>query len=184
MLETYFMAPKMVAHLRAGPSGPYMDGFAAWLTRDRYEPSVAVRYLRAAAHIGHFTQEQGGTFANLDLAAFSRHLRTCHCPRSKGGRRNHHTIFGVRRYREYLEVIGVDQFGRMPEVQNAEPVIITEYRQWLRKHRGVADSTIRLYSRDAANLLVALGDDPGRWNAKSVREYFLDRCQPMRRRHH
>ncbi len=176
MLETYFMAPKMVAHLRAGPSGPYMDGFAAWLTRDRYEPSVAVRYLRAAAHIGHFTQEQGGTFANLDLAAFSRHLRTCHCPRSKGGRRNHHTIFGVRRYREYLEVIGVDQFGRMPEVQNAEPVIITEYRQWLRKHRGVADSTIRLYSRDAANLLVALGDDPGRWNAKSVREYFLDRA--------
>ena len=36
MLETYFVAPKMVAHLRAGPSGPYMDGFAAWLTRDRY----------------------------------------------------------------------------------------------------------------------------------------------------
>ena len=58
MLETYFMAPKMVAHLRAGPSGPYMDGFAAWLTRDRYQPSVAVRYLRAAAHIGHFTRSR------------------------------------------------------------------------------------------------------------------------------
>ncbi len=26
MLETYFGSPKMVAHLRAGPSGPYLDG--------------------------------------------------------------------------------------------------------------------------------------------------------------
>ena len=34
MLETYFSAPKMLEHLRSGPSGPYMDGFAvlrAWL---------------------------------------------------------------------------------------------------------------------------------------------------------
>jgi hypothetical protein len=55
MLEIYFGSPKMAAHLRAGPSGPYMDGFAGFLDRSGYEPSVAVRYLRAAAHIGHFT---------------------------------------------------------------------------------------------------------------------------------
>ena len=36
MLETYFESPKMLAHLRAGPSGPYMDGFAAWLERSGY----------------------------------------------------------------------------------------------------------------------------------------------------
>jgi site-specific recombinase XerD len=176
MLETYFTAPKMVAHLRAGPSGPYVDGFAVWLERDRYEPSVAVRYLRAAAHIGHFTLEQGGTLADLDLLAFSRHLRTCRCPRSKGGRRNHHTIFGARRYREYLVAIGVDQRSGTPETQNADPAIIIEYRRWLRKHRGAAESTVRLYSRDAAGLLTALGEDPGRWNAKGVRSYFLDRA--------
>jgi hypothetical protein len=52
MLETYFGSPKMVAHLRAGLSGPYMDGFAGSLKRSGYEPSVAVCYLRAAAHIG------------------------------------------------------------------------------------------------------------------------------------
>ena len=92
MLETYFGSPKMVAHLRAGPSGPYMDGFAGSLECSGYEPSVAVRYLRAAAHIGHFTLEQGGTLANVDLLAFSGHLRTCRCPRLKGGRRNHHTV--------------------------------------------------------------------------------------------
>lgn len=176
MLETYFASPKMVAHLRTGPSGPYMDGFAGSLERSGYDPSVAVRYLRAAAHIGHFTLEQGGTLANLDLLAFSRHLRTCRCPRPKGGRRNHHTIFGARRYLEYLVTLGVGQCSSTPETQNADPAIIIEYGRWLRKHRGAAGTTIRLYSRDAAALLTALGDDPGRWNAKGVRDYFMDRA--------
>ena len=144
MLETYFGSPKMAAHLRAGPSGPYMDRFAGSLERTGYDPSVAVRYLRAAAHIGHFTLEQDGTLANMDLLAFSRHLRTCRCPRQKGGQRNHHTIFGARRYLEYLVTIGVGQCSSTPETQNADPAIIIEYGRWLRKHRGAAATTIRL----------------------------------------
>jgi site-specific recombinase XerD len=175
MLETYFGSPKMVAHLRAGPSGPHMDGFAGSLERSGYEPSIAVRYLRAAAHIGHFTLEQGGTLANMDLSAFSRHLRTCHCPRPKGGRRNHHTIYGARRYGEYLVAIGVSQCSTSPGAQDADAAIIIEYRQWLRKHRGAAESTVRLYSRDAVDFLTALGNDLGRWNARCVCDYFLDR---------
>jgi hypothetical protein len=72
MLDTYFESPKMIARLRAGPSGPYMDGFAAWLECSGYDPSVAVRYLRAAAHIGHFTLEQGGTLATMDFGGLLR----------------------------------------------------------------------------------------------------------------
>jgi site-specific recombinase XerD len=176
MLETYFDSPKMLAHLRAGPSGPYMDGFAAWLERAGYEPSVAVRYLRAAAHIGHFTVEQGGALAKMDLLAFSRHLRSCRCPRPKGGRGNHHTVYGARRFREFLAAIGVYQGGNAPELQNADSAMIIEYRRWLRKHRGAAEATVRLYSRDAASLLIALGDDPGQWDAKGLRDYFVDRA--------
>jgi integrase len=153
-----------------------MDGFAAWLERGKYESSVAVRYLRAAAHIGHFTLEQGETLSNMDLLAFSRHLRSCRCPRQKGGRRNHHTVYGARRYREYLATIGVCQSGNAPELQNTDPAMIIEYRRWLRKHRGAAEATVRLYSRDAAGLLITLGDDPGRWSAKGVRDYFVDRA--------
>ena len=84
MLETYFAAPKTLERLRAGPSGPYMDGFAASLKRDGYRAATAVRYLRAAAHLGHFLQGRGGTLANIDLSAFFQHLRTCRCPRSEG----------------------------------------------------------------------------------------------------
>jgi hypothetical protein len=172
MLETYFGSPKMVAHLRAGPSGPYMDGFAGSLELSGYEPSIAVRYLRAAAHIGHFTL---GTLTDMDLSAFARHLRTCCCARPKGGRRNHHTVYGARRYHEYLVGIGVVQRSSTLDIQNADLAIIAEYRRWLRKHRGAVETTIRLYAKDAGALLTALGDDPGQWNAKGVRDYFLHR---------
>ncbi len=53
MLETYFSASKLLGHLQSGPSGPYVDGFAAALERQGYSADTAVRYLRAAAHIGH-----------------------------------------------------------------------------------------------------------------------------------
>ena len=42
MLETYFSASKMLGHLRSGPSGPYLDGFAAALERQGYGPGTAV----------------------------------------------------------------------------------------------------------------------------------------------
>jgi integrase len=177
MLETYFSAPKTLGHLRAGPSGPYMDGFAASLERDGYRDATAVRYLRAAAHLGHFLHGQGGALTDVDLSAFFRHLQSCcRCPRSKGGRRNHHTSFGAKRYRDYLVQIGVCQCSVAPDIQIAEATLVVGFRQWLQKHRGAASPTIRQYSRGAADLMTALGEDPMRWDAKGVRTYFLDRA--------
>jgi len=107
MLETYFSATKMLGHLRSGPSGPYLDGFAEVLERQGYRLETAVRYLRAAAHIGHVMTEQYAGLTDIDLAAFDEHLRTCRCPRAKGGRRNHHTIYGARLFRRHLVELGV-----------------------------------------------------------------------------
>jgi hypothetical protein len=64
MLETYFSASKMLGHLRSGPRGPYLDGFAAALERQGYSPATAARYLRAAAHLGHVMAEPGAGLQN------------------------------------------------------------------------------------------------------------------------
>jgi integrase len=181
MLERYFAAPKMRGYLRTGPSGPYMDGFAASLGRDGYRHATAVRYLRAAAHLGHVLQEQGGTLDDIDLSAFFRHLQTCRCQRWKGGRRNHHTSFGAKRFRDYLVRMGVCRPVVAPGIHSAERTLVVGFRQWLRKHRGAAAPTIRQYCRGAAELMIALGDDPTCWDVKGVRAYFLEcatRCGP------
>ncbi|WP_155301182.1 hypothetical protein [Cupriavidus necator] len=64
MLENFFCAPKTLRRLRTGPSGPYIDGFAAELSRAGYSGLTAVRYLREAAYLGHFVHR-----ARTDLAA-------------------------------------------------------------------------------------------------------------------
>jgi site-specific recombinase XerD len=175
MLETYFSASKLLGHLRSGPSGPYVDGFAAALERQGYSADTAVRYLRAAAHIGHVVARQGAMPSDIDLAAFSAHLRTCRCVRAMGGRGNHHTIFGARLFCQHLVEIGVCR-PVAARLQHAEPSLVTHFRMWLCKHRGASDSTIRLYARDAAQLMAAVGDDPERWEPAAIRSFFLDRA--------
>ena len=101
MLDKYFPASKMLDYLRSGPSGLHLDGFAAALKRQGYTHDTAVRYVRAAAHLGHVLAGLGGLPSDIDLQAFSEHLRTCRCPRAKGGRYNHHTIYGARLFRRY-----------------------------------------------------------------------------------
>jgi site-specific recombinase XerD len=179
MLETYFVAPKTLKRLRKGPSGPHIDGFASALERDGYSPASAVRYLRAAAHLGHFIKRQGGTLAEIaptTLVAFQRHLSSCRCPQSNGGRINHHTYFGAKRFRSYLLERGLCQSDWAGEVQNVEPALVVSFRGWLQKHRGAAQPTLRQYCRGAAALLGALGEDPSRWNAQKVRSFLLERA--------
>ena len=175
MLETYFSASRMLAHLRGGPSGPYLDGFAAGLERQGYSADTAARYLRAAAHLGHIVARQGAMPSEIDLAAFSKHLRSCRCARAMGGRRNHHTIFGARLFRRHLVEIGVCQPATEP-LQRAEPSLVMHFKEWLCKHRGASDSTIKLYARDAALLMEALGGNPERWEPAAIRSFFLDRA--------
>ena len=113
--------------------------------------------------------------SDIDLAVFAEHLRGCRCPRAMGGRRNHHTIFGARLFRLHLVEIGVCR-SAPAALQAAEPCLVADFKVWLRKHRGASDSTIKLYARDAAHLMVALGDDPERWEPAVIRSFFLDRA--------
>jgi site-specific recombinase XerD len=175
MLEIYFSAAKMLGHLRSGPSGPYLDGFAVALERRGYRPATAVRYLRAAVHVGHLMVERGGSLGDIDLAAFSEHLRTCRCPRAKGGRRNHHTIYGARLFRRHLVESGVC-LPADTAAAHVEPQLVADFKAWLRKHRGASEATVRLYVRDAIGMLTALAADPTGWGPAVVRSYFMERA--------
>ena len=66
MLEMYFSTPKTLRRLRTGPSAPYIDGFATMLQENGYSVASAVRYLRAAVHLGHFLDSRGMSFAAID----------------------------------------------------------------------------------------------------------------------
>jgi site-specific recombinase XerD len=180
MLEKYFSAPKTLARLRAGLSGPYMDGFAETLEGEGYSHGAALRYLRAAAHLGQFQRRRHATLADIDAKAlddFCRHLRRCRCPLSNGGKVNHHVFFGAKRFHDYLFRIGVSKHGLTVKAPRTEPAVIASFRDWFRKHRGATEPTLRHYCRDATEILHSLGEDFGEWNAHRIRAFLLQRSK-------
>ena len=180
MLEIYYSAPKTLARLRTGPSEPYIDGFAAYLSDAGYASSSAVRYLRAAAHLGHFLESQEMAFAELDAGIadmFRHHLPRCRCPLSNGGKVNHHIFFGVKRFHHYLIGLGICANEPLRTVAADEPVLIMEFRHWLEVHRGAALPTCKHYCRYATELLEALGEDPDQWTPEQLRAFFLSRTE-------
>ncbi len=52
--------------------------------------------------------------------------------------------------------------------------MVIGFKVWLRKHRGASDATVKLYARDASQLLTALGDDPTSWDAAAIHRTFMD----------
>jgi len=179
MLENYFCAPKTLRRLRVGLSAPYIDGFADALERDGYAKTAAVRYLRAAAHFGCFVHRRGGVLADVDaraLEAFGRHFQRCRCPESNGGTTGYHARFGVKLFHQHLVSLGICRNLVVAAEDDAEPALVTAFRNWLRVHRGASEPTVRMYSRGATELIEALGDDVGGWRVDQIREFLLDRA--------
>jgi len=179
LIEKYFSAPKTLQRLRRGLSGPHIDGFADALEQQGYKPTSAVRYLRAAAHLGCYVQRQGAVLSDIDegtLEAFRRHLSRCRCPQSNGGKSGYHAQFGVKLFHRHLVQHGICQSRQATETHHDEPALVTAFRDWFRTHRGATQPTLRLYSRGASELVHGLGDDVSQWRPQIVRKFLLDRA--------
>ena len=178
MLEKYFSAPKALRRLRGGISGPYVDAFADDLDRDGYAWASAVRYIRAAAHLGCFVQRRGGVLEDVDLNildSFSGHLRRCRCPHFRRGKISYHAHFGVKLFHHHLVEHGI---CKSQPVQKAPlpPALVTAFCDWFRTHRGVKEPTLRHYARGATDLIGTLGEDVGQWKARAVRDFLLEQA--------
>ena len=178
MLEKFFSAPKTLQRFRRGISGPHVDTFAHDLERAGYAPTSAVRYIRAAAHIGCFVERKGGGLANINsetLNCFNKHLRRCRCPHFKRGKVSYHAQFGAKLFHRHLVDCGICSRELTQNLIPA-PALVTAFCDWFRTHRGVKEPTLRHYARGATDLVRALGEDAGQWNAQAVRNFFLERA--------
>jgi site-specific recombinase XerD len=179
MIEKYFSYPTTLRRLRAGLCGTHIDGFAGTLEKQGYAHATAIRYLRAAAHLGRFLQRKGRTLEDVDgrlLEAFGRHFSRCRCSRYNGRKTGYHARFGVKLFYRYLVQQGVCQSIPIDDVTNDLPALVIAFRDWLHLHRGATQPTLRLYTRGATELLHALGEDVSQWNAQGVRAFLLDRA--------
>jgi len=180
LIEKYFSAPKTLRRLRTGLSGPHIDGFAEALEHRGYSHATAIRYLRAAAHLGCFLLRKDAALADINAAVledFRRHLSRCRCPQSNGGTTGHHAQFGVKLFHQHLMQCGVCPSPSVStEELNPVPPVVAAFQMWFQTHRGVAQPTLRLYARGARELIGALGEDVRAWTPQLLRAFLLDRA--------
>lgn len=177
MFEKFFDCPTRVQELRNGPSGPLLEGFTEELCQAGYAEITARRHIRAAEHFIYWTCRKGIPISNLTekfLERFDRHLYRCQCPRY-GHTHRLALLNGVRLFLKHLRGAGVIA---APVVESAQdPILLTSFCQWMRQQRGTCELTLYNYSHSIRDLLRCLGEDPGRFDAKGLRQFVLEKSQ-------
>ena len=181
MLENYFSAPFTTERLHTGPSGPYIDGFAQELREKLYGSATARRYLRAAAHLGQYVWANKVGLNGVDwevLKAFQLHLPSCSCPQSNGGT-TADVLRGAKLFLKYLRSSGRLDVSEFEESLPPEPALVTSFKHWLKRERGLSQSTLRNYGPGALALIEALGSDPGKYDPQRLRCFLLDHSKTV-----
>ncbi len=179
MLEFYFENPITLNRLRLGPSGRFIDSFSGCLKIAGYSWWTARVFLRAADHIGRYAAAQGRDIDDLDwstLTAFQGHLSTCSCPGSSRCK-TIDIVRGAKHFINHLREIDVLEILAVDEMVKKTSTVVLDFQYWLRRHRGLSESTVNHYSQAASQLLDDKGEHTSRYDAKTLRTFVLDRAQ-------
>lgn len=179
MLERYFTSAYALRLMRAKPAAPLLEEFAAALSAADFRPRVITQRVRDAAHLCEWAAAHGLALADLgdrELARFRRHLGACRCPGN--GSRGYDSCCRIRAFLEHLRRTGV--LGA-PTNTSRSPRLVEQYGGWLREQRGATEATAILHGRLIRAFVQAAGDDPGRYDARKVREFVLSRARDHER---
>ena len=178
MLTEFFESTARVQALRAGPAGTLLAEFAKALGRDGYATITGRRHLRAAEHFAHWAARRGMPVTGPSvpaLARFARHLRRAgRCPHF-GHTFRQQILQSVRLFLTHLE--GVGWIDRVAVERAVSPALITGFRHWMQQQRGTCTSTVSNYEVHLRELLTRLGEEPGTWQARDLRQFVLDGSQ-------
>ena len=177
MLTKLFKSPECVRELREGRGGPLLEGFAQKLCQTGYAESSARAHIRAAEHFIYWTDRRAIAVATLNdsvIDGFGRHLHRCRSPRY-GHTRRINLQNGARLFLGYLRGAGAVT-SPVPRQMTQEPVLLTEFHQWMHQQRGTSGGTLQNYSRPIRDLLKTVGD-PSSFNARNLRKFVLERSK-------
>jgi site-specific recombinase XerD len=177
MLTKLFKSPVRVRELQAGRAGPLLEGFAQKLCQAGYAKQSAREHILAAEHFIYWTDRKAVAITTLNdstIDGFGRHLGRCRSPRY-GHTRRINRQNGARLFLGYLRDTGVVT-SPVVEQMTQEPVLLTEFHQWMHQQRGTSGGTLQNYSRPIRDLLKTVGD-PSSFDALKLRQFVLQRSK-------
>jgi len=174
MLSKYFHAAARIREIRSGPAGELIGGFAEALFRRGYAEISARRHIRSAEHIVWWAIRGRISMSDLDnrdLVRFARHLNRCHCGRYACTSRQD-VVSGARLFLRHLQGI-VEPAIMEPTPPARDPVVLEEFREWMRAQRGTHELTLYNYSIPLRALLRDCHEEHRRLDARRLRQFVL-----------
>jgi site-specific recombinase XerD len=177
MLTEFFDSPLRIRQLREGPYGRFLEGFAQELSQAGYAEITARGHLRSAEHLCHWTGREGVPISALDrglVEDFGHHLGRCDCA-EYGHTQKQKLKKGVNLFFGYLQRCAA--VATPPHAVVPVSPLFASFAEWMRRHRGTCDITLTDYGRPIRALLESLGEDPGKFEAQSLRRFVLENSQ-------
>jgi integrase/recombinase XerD len=177
MFTELFKSSVRIRELLGSRAGPLLEGFSHELCQAGYAGKTAREHIRSAEHFIYWIYRKGFTVATLNdsfIDGFGRHLHRCRCPRYRHTPRIN-LQNGARKFLKYLRAAGA-VLSPASEQMTDEPVLLTEFNQWMHQQRGTSDGTLQNYSRAIRDLLKTVGD-PSVFDALKLRKFVLERSK-------
>jgi integrase/recombinase XerD len=150
----------------------YVEDFKSWLRDGGYKETTIEEGVRLLACWTDWAHAGGFTIDTI-LAGFEASTTVF-----KGRKTAKRTLGAAALFIRYLRDRKLlPQPERPPAATEIWP-LLGSFREWMRHHRGIADSTLGLWQPIVIDFLKALGDDPGAFTAEAVRTFVLQRAKP------
>lgn len=164
--------------MEAGDLAPWVTAFAAELGSLRHTDLTIRGYTDCARHFAAWLTSNNiglDEVADGTLDRFVGHR--CRC----GGYRravphSRKYLNRIRRFILFLAERGVIAPPRKAAADSVDP-LVTDYQEWLRRHRGICQRTIARHGRMVMYLLPALGRDPRAYDPAAIRKAILPQAQ-------
>jgi integrase/recombinase XerD len=179
MFETYMQSPVTVRRLRTGPAAGHINAFVEWLHGNGYKPISITNSLRSLAGWTDWMSANEFTAENL-LAGFE----ACKLALQKQPRvlyrrgPNQHSLTAAALFIRFLQHQGELPLPVTPPSVTDRWPVLGEFRLWMRKHRGLTETTLDVYQGILVGFFDALGDDARAYSAEALRVFVLDRAHP------
>jgi site-specific recombinase XerD len=138
MVSEFFVNPKVIARLQAGPLGPHVGGFAEAMKVAGHPSSVVRIYIRTVARLSRWMKRRRLEVLDLCEARVEEFLRPIE--RKRAGVAE--TVTGFVGHLRRGGIVGPPTLKRL---LTPSEVVQQDFAQYLKQARGLADSTMVNY---------------------------------------
>lgn len=176
MMEDILTRANIARELRRGPLASFVDDYFEWLRARAYKDSTISLYLHALARFSVWMGGRRlaiGKNAVVVFTSFQRTLQQRDTYRRANGKLAG-DVSAIHLFTTFLIERGVSRpFPVKPALIVRYP-LLAEFNEWMIRHKGLRDSSLKVYDTVLATLLEKLGTDPSTYTAANLRAFVME----------